>query len=174
MSTPAWGITLAYWLHMLATVTWVGGLAALALLVLPSAGRVLDEPAYARLLSEIQRRLDALGWFSLAILVATGLVQMSANPNYQGFFTIGNLWAGAILVKHLVIAGMIGISAILTWGILPGLKRMVLRIERARTDPGSVDIDQLTKASRANARLIRANLILGVIVLALTAIARAA
>ncbi len=173
MPAPGWGITLAYWLHMLATVTWIGGLAALALLVLPSAGRVLDEPAYARLLGEYQRRLDALGWFSLAVLAATGMVQMSANPNYRGFLTVENVWAGAILAKHLAIAGMVGVSALLTWGVLPGLKRSVLRLERARSAPEAVDLVALQKASRANARLVRLNLILGVIVLALTAVARA-
>jgi uncharacterized membrane protein len=174
MSTPGWGITLAYWLHMLATVTWIGGLASLALLVLPAAGRVLDEPAFARLLGEYQRRLDTLGWFSLAVLVGTGLVQMSANPNYEGFLAVDTLWAGAILAKHLAIGGMVAVSALLTWGVLPGLTRSLLRLERARNDPGGADLSAVQKASRANARLIRLNLALGVIVLALTAVARAA
>jgi uncharacterized membrane protein len=31
MTPPFPALTLAYWLHMLATVTWIGGLAALLL-----------------------------------------------------------------------------------------------------------------------------------------------
>jgi uncharacterized membrane protein len=174
MATPFWGITVAYWLHMLATVVWIGGLGALALLVLPSASRVLDDVAYAALLGEIQRRLDILGWFSLAILVGTGMIQMSANANYRGFLAIGNLWSGAILAKHLAIAVMVGVSAALTWGVLPGLRREILRQEHRPGVSGPADLTALQKASRANIRFVRANLVLAVIVLALTAVARAA
>ena len=31
-ATPSWIITILYWLHMLATVIWIGGLAGLLLL----------------------------------------------------------------------------------------------------------------------------------------------
>ncbi|HEX7973402.1 MAG TPA: hypothetical protein VF498_03265, partial [Anaerolineales bacterium] len=84
MSTPAWALTLAYWLHMLATVVWIGGLAAVTLLVLPAARQALPSPAFAGLLSSIQRRLEPIGWLSLTVLIATGLVQMSASSNYKG------------------------------------------------------------------------------------------
>lgn len=40
-SPPAWALALSFWLHLLATVAWIGGLAAIALLVLPSARRSL-------------------------------------------------------------------------------------------------------------------------------------
>ena len=173
MATPFWGVSVAYWLHMLATVVWVGGLAALALLVLPSASRALDSSAFAALLSEIQRRLDALGWFSLLILVGTGMVQMSANPNYSGFLAIDNLWAGAILAKHLVIFVMIGNSALLTWGVLPGLRRAVFRMARSQEGSAKADLESLQKATRASVRLTRLSLVLAVVVLGLTAVARA-
>ncbi len=175
-STPLWGVSLAYWLHMLATVVWIGGLSSLALVVLPAASRMLDDAAYATLLGDLQRRLDTLGWFSLAVLTGTGLIQMSASPNYQGFLAISNRWAAAILIKHLVIVVMVGVSAAITWGVLPGLRRAALRVGQAGSAAASADperIRQVKRASQANTRLIRINLILSVIVLALTAIARA-
>jgi uncharacterized membrane protein len=94
---------------MLATVLWIGGICTLALLVLPAASKTLDAMAYADLLERIQKRLDPLGWLCLVVLAATGLVQMSANPNYQGFIAIQNRWAAAILVKHLLFLVMTGI-----------------------------------------------------------------
>jgi uncharacterized membrane protein len=167
MSTPTWALSLAYWLHMLATVVWVGGLAALAGLVLPAARQSLDAQTYADLLGRIQKRLDPLGWFSLLLLVGTGLVQMSASPNYTGFLEIGNRWAAAILAKHLVIAGMVGVSAYLTWGVMPGLKRAALRAAQGKTAP------EAERLQRQEDRLLRLNLALAMIVLALTAVARA-
>lgn len=168
MNAPLWAITLAYWFHMLATVVWIGGLAALALLVLPAAARSQGEQGSLAYLSRIQRRLDWMGWFSLAVLVGTGLLQMSAHPRYEGFLSIGNRWAAAILIKHLVIFAMAGVSATITWGVFPRLQRMALLAGRGRP----VSEEQQQRVRRVNARLIYTNLALGIIVLALTALAR--
>ena len=39
---PAWALAITYWLHLLATVTWVGSLAAISFLVLPAMQRALN------------------------------------------------------------------------------------------------------------------------------------
>src|SRR3990172_11222963 len=111
--TPTWALSMAYWLHMLATVVWLGGLAALILFVLPTARRNLEAQAYSRLVEKAQRRLDPLAWLSVVVLVGTGLFQMSASPNYEGYLAIRNRWAAAILIKHLVFFGMVAVSAYL-------------------------------------------------------------
>lgn len=171
-STPYWALSVIYWLHMLATVAWIGSLASLSLLVLPAARRVLDPQAYASLLNGLQSRLDALGWISLLVLTATGLFQMSANPNYSGFLAIENRWAVAILVKHLVFFGMTGLSAYHTWGLLPALRREALR--RTLAGPPGDEPQGMDSLRQREARLLRLNLLLGAIVLGLTALARAA
>lgn len=167
MTTPLWALSMIYWLHMLATVVWIGGLATLAILVLPAAQQVLDAGAFARLLDSIQRRLDPVGWICLLILAGTGMFQMSASPNYQGFLAINNTWATAILIKHLVFLIMIGIGAYLTWGLLPRLKRAALLQAKGKEAPDKVNLRQ------QEVRLLNLNLLLGALILALTAIARA-
>lgn len=166
MNTPEWGLIIAYWLHMLATVVWLGGLAALALIVLPSARRVLDATTYASLLDALQKRLDPLAWLSLTVLVATGMFQMSANPNYSGLLAIDNRWALAILIKHVVIGGMVAASAYQTWWVLPGLRRIALRQARG------METSEAEHLRKREAVLLTVNLVLAVIVLALTAVAR--
>lgn len=169
-SIPFWALSLVYWLHMLATVVWIGGLAAIGLVVLPAARQVLPAQGYADLLAGIQRRLDPLAWFSLALLAGTGMIQMSVNPNYQGFLAIDNRWAMAILIKHLLFLIMTGVSVYMTWFLLPQLRRLALRQAR-----GLEDIDAHTADRLVNREtwLLRLNLILGVFILALTALARA-
>ena len=78
MTTPLWALSIAYWLHMLATVLWIGGLAALGLIVLPAARKTLEAPAYADFLVGLQKRLDPLGWFSVIVLLASLYVDASA------------------------------------------------------------------------------------------------
>jgi uncharacterized membrane protein len=167
MTPPLWAMSFIYWLHMLATVVWIGGLAALSLIVLPASARALDAGAFARLLDAIQRRLDPVGWTCLLVLLGTGMFQMSANPSYRGFLAIDNTWAAAILVKHLVFLLMTGISAFLTWGLLPRLKRAALLEAQGKPAPDKAGLH------RREVRLLNLNLVLGALVLALTAIARA-
>ena len=167
MTTPLWALSIAYWLHMLATVLWIGGLAALGLIVLPAARKTLDAPAYADFLMGLQKRLDPLGWFSVIVLLASGMLQMSSSPHYEGFLSIGNLWAGAILIKHLLFGVMLLVSGYLTWGLMPALQRAALLRAKGKASPAETEALQ-----KREILLLRINLILGVLVLLLTAIAR--
>ena len=164
---PAAALWLAYWLHMLATVAWIGGLASLALVVIPAARQSLKPDGYAAFLGAVQRRFDPLAWFSLALLAGTGMFQMSAHPNYQGFLAVESRWAWAILVKHIFFFGMALLSAYLTWGLLPRLRRLALR--QAHGDWSETENAALRQQER---RLLQLNLVLGLFILALTAIAR--
>lgn len=172
-----WLLAVTFWLHMLATVAWIGGLATLAWLVLPAARKQLTVEEYAYFLVELQKRFDPIAWFSLAVLAGTGMVQLGANPNYQGLLKITHLWSGVILIKHILFLGMAAISAYLTWVLLPQLNRLALqrlRIQDFQKNSAQVlAVDQAEAQSlRQEERLMRINLILGVFVLALTAIAR--
>jgi uncharacterized membrane protein len=164
MISPDWGLSIAYWLHMLATVVWLGALAALALVVLPAARRTLDSSAFAALLNSLQKRIDPLGWFCLAVLAGTGMFQMSSNPNYEGFLVVDSSWGVAILIKHLAFGVMITASAYMTWFLMPELRRNALRQSQGQVTDSALE--------RRSMRLMNLNLILALIILALTAIAR--
>lgn len=151
---------------MLATVIWIGGLTVLLFLVLPMISRVLPVENQAILLEQIQRRFDPISWGCLLLLVATGLFQMSANPNYQGFLAINNRWAAAILIKHLLFGVMIVANAVLTWGVLPGLKRVALKRQKGLDAPEDASL------RRRELLLLRLNFVLGVLILGMTALAR--
>jgi uncharacterized membrane protein len=170
MSIPVWALSLAYWLHMLATVVWIGALVTLALVVLPAAQRSLTAQANADLIGQIQRRIDPLAWFSLLVLAGTGMLQMSVNPNYQGFLAVENPWAVAIFIKHMVFLVMVAASIYMTWGVLPQLRRLALRQARSQS---AETTPQVNKWTRREVWILRINLALGVIVLGMTALARA-
>lgn len=167
---PAWVLSIAYWLHMLATVAWLGGLSAMVLLVLPAMQRSLTAESTSAFLNQLQNRLNRLGWISLTILAATGMFQMSSHPQYQGFLAIENNWATAIFIKHVVISLMVLISAYLTWGLLPALNRLALK--RAAGKP--VDEGLANRLEKQEKRLLWISLGLAAVILALTAWARVA
>ncbi len=165
--TPDWALAIAFWLHMLATVSWVGGQAMLFLLVLPQGRKTLPAEQFAKFLGAVNKRLSSIGWISLATLVATGMLQLGANPNYAGFLAIHNTWAQVILIKHLVFFAILSLSAYQTWSIAPDLERVALRQIKGHATP-----EERTALERKETLIIKANLILSVLVLLLTAIAR--
>ena len=176
MATPDWALTFAYWLHMVATVLWIGGLAAMIFLVVPLGRDNLDHSQAAKLQLKSLQRLNSLVWFSLVVLVGTGMLQLSSHPEYQGFLDISNRWSTAILVKHLVILIMILLTAYLTWIVTPKLSRAVLLYAHPRQSndvgPGRAQFYSTREHSRRAVLLLTINLILGICVLGLTAIAR--
>lgn len=161
---PVWALTLAYWLHMAATVVWIGGLFYQAVILEPSLSKLLAPDQLAALLRSLRRRFQPLAWLSLAVLFATGLTQMSGNPNYEGFLAVGNRWAVAMLAKHTTIFLMMGIAAYQTWFLHPELERAALR--KAAGEIGSLAGRQL--------RSQQINIALSLVVLGLTAVARTA
>jgi uncharacterized membrane protein len=164
---PAWALTLAYSLHMMATVVLIGGLFVLSVLLLPVAGRSLPAKDQAALLRAVSRRFQPLAWLSLAVLVATGLTQMAASPNYLGLLAVGNLWSAALLAKHVAFGVMLLLAGYQTWVLMPSLERHALG---AATAGGSVDLPAAMRQQRA----LRLNFWIGVVILGLTAIARTA
>jgi uncharacterized membrane protein len=164
--TPDWVLTLFYWVHMLATVLWIGGLSVLLILILPLANRTLSADSKALFYEQIQRRFDLISWFSLILLIVTGMFQMSASPNYEGFFSISNRWAMAILVKHILFGGMILVNTILSLGVLPGLKRVALKQRKGVNAPEAAHLQ------RREILLLRINFLLGLLILGMTALAR--
>jgi len=165
IAPPAWAMALIYWLHMLATVTWIGSLAAINLLVLP-ASKTLKLADQVRFIAAVQKRLEPLAWFSMGVLVATGMFQLSTNPHYDGFLATSTQWSLAILVKHSLAVILAVTSAIQTWEVLPAIHRILLKKEN--TDEG-----ELAKLQRREVLLLRVNLFLSALILGATAFARA-
>lgn len=165
---PAWALALVYWLHMLATVTWIGGIVSISILVLPAARKSLKSADQLAFIEAMQKRLEPLAWFSLGLLIATGLFQLSANSHYNGFLDVSTQWSLAILVKHGLVAVMVAVSAVQTWEVLPAIRRTLMRREKGASE------EEIVRLQKREERLLRINFILSILILGATALARAA
>lgn len=163
---PSWGMALIFWLHMLATVAWIGSLAAISILVLPASTRTLKLADQLGFIAALQKRLEPIAWFSMGLLVVTGLFQLSLSPHYDGFLSISTQWSFAILIKHGLAVIMAVVSAIQTWEVLPAIQRTLLQKNKAKED-------ELSGLQRRETILLRTNLILSALILLATAFARA-
>ncbi|MCL4274975.1 MAG: CopD family protein [Anaerolineales bacterium] len=166
MEAPStWTLAVIYWLHMLATVVWIGSLAAINILVLPASHRTLKLGDQLSLISALQKRLEPLAWFCMGILLVTGLFQLSTSPHYDGFLSLSTQWSFAILVKHGFAVLMVVVSAIQTWEVLPAIHRTLMKKEKAEET-------ELAKLQKKELLLLRINLALSALILGATALAR--
>lgn len=166
MSAPSTTtLAIIYWLHMLATVIWIGSLAAINLLVLPASTRTLKMADQLSFISALQKRLEPLAWFCMGILVVTGLFQMSTSPHYNGFLSISTQWSLSILVKHGFAVIMVVVSAIQTWDVLPAIQRTLMKKDQASEE-------ELARLQKKELLILRVNLALSILILGATAFAR--
>lgn len=164
---PVWAIAVTYWLHFLATVAWVGSLTAISFLILPAMKRTLDINTQLALIEAIQKRFEPVTWFSLSLLVLTGLFQMSVNPHYDGFLATSTQWSLAILAKHILGMIVIAVSAVQTWDVIPAIRRAILVSKKTN------NIEQLDALRRREIMLLQINLAVAILILGATAVARA-
>ena len=163
---PAWVLAVTYWLHLLATVAWIGAIVATSILFLPAASKALKSVDHLALIDAMQKRLEPIAWFCMSLLFLTGLFQMSVNPHYDGFVSVSTQWSTAILIKHTLGIFMVVASAIQTWEVIPSIRRLLMNKNKAKED-------QIIRLQKRETRLLRINFGLSILILLATAFARA-
>ncbi len=142
---------LVTFLHDLFTVVWVGGMITLALVVMPSARKVLGMgPETKKLMEAIQKRLRVFVYVSIVGLLLTGLLLSRRSPAFQGLFHFGNAYSVVLSVKHVLTVMMIAVA----------LVRSLILGESGKS-PGAA-------RGKLKAGLLLLNVVLGVAVLVLS------
>ncbi|HEX2621013.1 MAG TPA: CopD family protein [Phototrophicaceae bacterium] len=155
-------LAISLFFHICATVIWIGGIFLTLILVWPEVNRTLkDQPTLYPMLQRLRKRFTPYGNLALAVLIVTGLFQMSADSNYDGVLQFTNEWSRIILLKHIAIGGMIICGGVLQFGVSPALERATLLAERGKGNPAEWE-----KLRRREVRLTRINAALGILILA--------
>jgi len=138
------------WLHYLATVMWIGGMAFNLLILRPSM-TVIDQNQRPVLGTKVLKRFIIFAWLSIAVLILTGISIALTGVGFENIFS--TTYGIVLLGKHFVTLIMI---LIVTW------VSFVLSTKLASYAP-KPDTTLI---------LVKINLSLGVLVLLLTAILR--
>jgi len=161
-----WILAASYWVHLVATIVWLGGIVLMAFIAWPALNQgTLDSNQWFQL----QKRF--LPWVnaSLVILLITGFIQMTNDENYHGFLAVDSLWAWAMLLKHIAYVGMVALTAAMQFVLYPAMARVALL---AQTQPETAAAERDNLAAR-EIRYLRLNVAAAMIVLLFTAIATA-
>lgn len=161
-----WILVFSYWVHLLATVVWFGSLVVMALVAWPALRqRTVAKNDWLAW----QKRIVPGANLSLVLLLITGFVQMTNDPNYNGFLVVDSLWAWAILAKHIAFLGLVVTTVYAQVSLYPSMARTALLVEKR---PILAHTEQ-EKLDRQESRLLRINLICAAVILFCTAVATA-
>ncbi len=92
------------WLHLMAAITWIGGMLFIALVLVPVTRRVADPALRTRLVQDAGRRFRTVGWIALGLLLLSGLGNLWFRPYLLG---VGRFqWKLGLVVLALVLSAV--------------------------------------------------------------------
>ena len=141
----------SYWLHLIATVIWIGGITFILFIAIPSTKQVLGTES-GKLMGEISKRFTPLANYSIILLIITGLVLTGFNKQFSGIGNFKNNWTLVLTLKHVLILGMVAVHF---------YRGLVLAPRIARTEPAS----KKASLQKLSLNLVKVNFCLGLIVL---------
>lgn len=100
---------LSIWLHILAAAVWIGGMAALGLLLVPLLRRERFQNVARPLLYASALRFRWIGWGALGVLVGTGLLNVQLQGVPWSAWLDPHFWTtawGAALGWKLLLVGL--------------------------------------------------------------------
>ncbi len=93
-----------YWVHLLATVLWFGGMMTNIFVFMPTALKVLDPPNVGKLMGAIMKKFRGIVYTCLGTLFITGFLINSMQRNFPQTGDLKSLWMNASKFKHIAIA----------------------------------------------------------------------
>jgi uncharacterized membrane protein len=93
---------LVRWLHVLAAITWIGGMLFIALVMVPTMRRLEDPALRTRLIQATGLRFRTVGWVAIGVLVVTGLLNLWMHPVLLSFPRFH--WKVGLVVLALILS----------------------------------------------------------------------
>jgi uncharacterized membrane protein len=145
-----------YWLHLIATVVWIGGITFILFIAIPSVKHVLGGEA-GKLMGEISKRFTPLANYSILFLVITGITLTGLNKQFLGIGVFENKWTLILAIKHIIVLSMVVIHFYRGLALNPKIARTESAIEK-------------TNLQKLSLNLVKVNFCLGIMVLLLSGI----
>lgn len=93
--------TLIDWLHILATVTWIGGMFTNFVILRPAMGKALSAAEAGKLTAVLMKKFRIVVYVSIVVLGVTGIPLKIINENYISIINFENSWEIISFIKHL-------------------------------------------------------------------------
>lgn len=93
--------TLIDWLHIMATITWIGGMFMNFIILRPVVAKTLDPATAGKFMQTLMKRFKIVIYSSIVVLGVTGIPLKIINDSYISIINFENNWEIVSFVKHL-------------------------------------------------------------------------
>lgn len=122
------GYYVSVWLHVVAAITWIGGMLFLAMVIVPMLRRPEMREKGSELLHLLATRFRPVAWGAIAVLLVTGVL----NVLYRGYrlehFMTGDVfsgrWGGMLAMKLMLVGTIVTMSVLHDFVIGPRALRL--------------------------------------------------
>lgn len=109
--------TLIDWLHIMATITWIGGMFTNFIILRPAMAKTLSPVDAGKLMGAVMKRTRVVVYISIVVIGVTGIPLKIISENYISIINFENNWEIVSFVKHLCY-GMLVLLALYSFEIL--------------------------------------------------------
>jgi len=113
--------TLILWLHLLAAITWIGGLVFQVLVVFPTLAQAAPTGERVRLALSLEARFRVIVWPAVGLVLFTGLVNLM-NVWYGSVVTAGSIpptFVPVLSIKLSIVLTMVALQAVQQFLVQP-------------------------------------------------------
>ena len=147
-------IIACYWIHLVATVLWIGGIIFIIFIAIPSSRQVLGAES-GKLMGEISKRFTPLANYSIILLFVSGIVLAGLNNQFSGVRILESNWTMALILKLVLFFSMTAIHFYRGLVLAPKMMRTTTQTEK-------------TALQKLSINLVKVNFTLGLSVLLLS------
>lgn len=146
------------WIHLIATVAWIGGLFTNFFIYIPSIGKTLETALAGKLMATVMKRFRILVYISMTVFLISGIMMASLHLDSGAIVSSRNQMV-AILIFKVPLYILMVILAIVAFEVIAP------RVARIAADGPS---PRLQRALRSQKILAMTGFLLGLLVLALS------
>jgi uncharacterized membrane protein len=152
-------LVLLKWIHLMATVAWIGGMFTNFFIYMPVLGKTLEPPVAGKLMGAVMKRFRVMVYISMAVFLSTGILMAYLHPDAVNTYASKDLWIFLLILKVIIFIVMV-ILAIVAFEVLAP------RVARIAAGGPST---KLRKAQKSQRNLAMAGFLMGMIILIISA-----
>jgi putative copper resistance protein D len=163
-----WLDTVVLWIHILAAISWVGGMIFVAFILGPHVRRTVPPEERTALMAAVGQRFSFLGWSAIFTLICTGVYNAA---RFLGSWDAlwGTTFGHLLLVKIGLFLVMIGLSIAHDFFVGPRQRSLGGRLRQMPSSEQAAAGQVLQRLRRWTVLIAQLNLVLGVLVILLAA-----
>jgi len=132
-------IIACYWIHLVATVIWIGGITFIIFIAIPSSKQVLGAES-GKLMGEISKRFTPLANYSIILLFVSGIVLAGLNKQFSGVRVLESNWTMALILKLVLFFSMTAIHFYRGLVLAPKIMRTATQTEKTALQELSINL----------------------------------